>query len=221
LLSGILIGDNKDPFVQLTYIAETGYVAEMENGSFLVLDKGSLQRRMVTSGDVTIVAFDKYAFDLSQMTEESEALFRPSERSMEELFHPGNDRLVQTSPGRFTQELHDRFSSPLYSFVYMLIALAFMGQARTTRQSRTGALLYSVGAVVLVKGLGMTASSAISNNPNLIPLVYIIPVLAIIFYGGAAYGLYVIAIPENIFYKIAVLRRCFINRYFKDGFAAS
>lgn len=198
LLQGLLIVDNRDPLQQLSYIAESGYINETDDGSFLVLDKGTLQKRNNSNAEVVIVGFDKYAFDLTQFSSVEAAVFRPSERSLSELISPPNDALFKSYPGRFRQELHDRFTTPLYPLAFMMIALAYLGQAQTTRQSRTSAIFTSVGAVVLVKGLGLVASSAVANSAANIPLVYLAPIGAIAFYGGAAMGAYNIASAETI-----------------------
>ena len=45
---------------------------------------------------------------------------------------------LQDQPGRFAAELHERFASPLYAFAFVLIVLAFMRRAQSTRRAASG-----------------------------------------------------------------------------------
>ena len=59
------------------------------------------------------------------------------ERYLWQLISPDpNDPLYKEQPGQFRAELHDRLLAPLYPFAFVLIAFAFLGAPRTTRQSR-------------------------------------------------------------------------------------
>ena len=49
-----------------TYLAEQGEIVKNDTGSFLVLEKGSVQRLESGQRDPRIVTFDRYAFDLSK-----------------------------------------------------------------------------------------------------------------------------------------------------------
>ena len=47
-----------------------------------------------------------------------------------------DDPVYQQLSGQFRAELHDRFLSPIYPFAFAVLAFAFLGTPRTTRQSR-------------------------------------------------------------------------------------
>ena len=68
LLVGIFVDDRRDPRERATYLAEQGEIVKNDNGSFLVLEGGSIQRLEVGQRDPRIVTFDHYAFDLSKFT---------------------------------------------------------------------------------------------------------------------------------------------------------
>ena len=60
------------------------------------------------------------------------------------------DPQSKDQPGQFRAELHDRLLGPVYPFAFVLIAFAFLGAPRTTRQSPA----WSITAVILaVSGL--------------------------------------------------------------------
>jgi lipopolysaccharide export system permease protein len=152
LLAGLLMDDRRDPAVRITIVAELGEMVKNENGNYLLLQNGSIQRHETKQRDPNIVVFDRYAFDLSQYGN-SPAVVRYSvrERYLWQVMSPDPaDPLYQTQPGQFRAELHDRLLAPLYPFAFVLIAFAFLGAPRTTRQSAA----WSMTAVILsVAGL--------------------------------------------------------------------
>lgn len=191
-LMGVLIQDRRDPERVATYLAETGLTADVEGRSYLVLDKGSIQRRQPSARDVAIVAFDRYAIDLSQFGGKGEEIYKPRERSTMELLQPDPaDQQVQKFPGRFRSELHDRFANPIYPFAAVLIAFAALGQARTTRQGRGAAIAAAVIAFGALRLLGVGATTMATRSEAATPLLYLVPIagcalaVTVIFYPSA------------------------------------
>ena len=67
-------------------------------------------------------------------------------------------------------ELHDRLTAPLYPLVFTLVAYAYLGAPRTTRQSRNLSLLGTVGVVALLRFIGFAAGVISLNMPLVIVL---------------------------------------------------
>lgn len=181
-LMGVFIQDRRDPERISSYLAEKGVTAEIDSHSYLVLDKGSIQRRQPNARDAAIVAFERYAIDLSQFGGKGDETYKPRERTTMELILPDpDDQQVQKFPGRFRSELHDRFANPLYPFAAVLIAFAALGQARTTRQGRGAAIAAAVLAFGALRLLGVGATTMATRSAAATPLLYLVPIL-----GGAA-----------------------------------
>ena len=68
LLKGIFIYDNRDPKKALTYLAKDGSVLEVLDRAYLLLEQGQIHRRDVKSGDLSIINYDSYAFNLTTLT---------------------------------------------------------------------------------------------------------------------------------------------------------
>lgn len=216
ILLGIIVSDTRDPEVQLTYIAARGTITEHNDQSFFVLEDGNLQRRSVKDGSTAIVVFDRYAYDLTLLSRPGETIYRPSERYITELINPNpQDPWFQRWEGRFRQELHDRFAAPLYPLALMCIAFAMLGHARTTRQSRATAIAGAIGAMALVRGLGFAVSGMVATQPWAVPLVYLVPLGAILFFGLAAFGLVTPRLPQGL--SLAMARA---TQPLQDWFAA-
>ena len=166
-LLGIFMEDPRDKDKIIVYLAERGQTVESNGQAYLVLEKGSVQRQQPNSRDTSIVAFERYAVDLSAFNQEGgDVVYKPRERSTTQLMFPDKNELYyQIQEGRFRAELHDRMSSWLYPLAMMMIAFAALGDARTTRQGRGIAIAMAVIAVGVLRILGFAASSAVVRTP--------------------------------------------------------
>ncbi|HLG80161.1 MAG TPA: LPS export ABC transporter permease LptF [Bradyrhizobium sp.] len=172
LLKGIFIDDRRDPKERVSIVADHGTVVKDANGSFLVLEDGNLQRFEAGKRDPALVAFVRYAFDMSKFSKQGhDVLLGIRERYLWELMDPAEDDPVYKQvPGQFRAELHDRFMSPIYPFAFAALTFAFLGAPRTTRQSRN----FSIGGSILaVFGLRMAgfACSVMAVKSPAAPLV--------------------------------------------------
>src|ERR1700712_6070386 len=120
VLVGIFVDDRRDPKERLSIVADHGTVLKNEHGSFLVLEDGNLERFETGKGDPALVAFGRYAFDMSKFSNQnSNVTFGIRERYMWELISPvATDPVYQQMPEQFRAEMHDRFTAPIYPFVF-------------------------------------------------------------------------------------------------------
>jgi len=175
-LEGLLLDDNRSPDVSLTYLAETGRVVESEGNTLLVMTNGTVQRMERPEDELTVVAFDAYAFDLTDLTAGPvTTTFRPSERTLPELLNPDPDDAYRAErESRFAIEVHDRLSQPLAPFVYALVVFLFVGDPRMHRQSRLAGVAAAGLCVAAVRGATYGVLLAAETAPSLAPLVYVI-----------------------------------------------
>jgi lipopolysaccharide export system permease protein len=193
-LLGIFMEDQREKNKAIVYLAERGQTVETNGQAYLVLEKGSVQRKEPNSRDSSIVAFERYAVDLSAFNkEDGDVIYKPRERSTTQLLFPDrNEFLYKHQEGRFRAELHERLSSWLYPLAMMIIAFAALGSAQTTRQGRGLAIATAVAAVVLLRILGFALSSAVVRTPGAVLAVYALPLgtivicLLLILQGSAA-----------------------------------
>ena len=181
-LLGIFMEDQREKDKTIVYLAERGQTVETNGQAYLVLEKGSVQRKEPNSRDSSIVAFERYAVDLSAFNkEDGDIIYKPRERSTTQLLFPNKKEfLYRHQEGRFRAELHERLSSWLYPLAMMIIAFAALGNARTTRQGRGLAIAAAVIAVVLLRILGFAASSAVVRTPAAVIGVYALPLGTIV-----------------------------------------
>src|SRR5436305_9275942 len=172
ILAGIFIDDRRDPKERVTIIADHGTVLKNESGSYLVLEDGTLERFEAGKRDPALVAFGRYAFDMSKFSNQGrDVTLGIRERYLWELFSPPADDPVYIElPGQFRAELHDRFMAPIYPFAFAVHTFAFLGAPATTRQSRNFSIGGSILAVFGVRMLGF-ACSVMAVKSAMAPIV--------------------------------------------------
>jgi lipopolysaccharide export system permease protein len=188
LMMGIFVYDARNPENETTYIAERGRITQSDQNSYLILDQGVMQRRQGVNKTPSFVEFQRYAFDMSQLAPTSSVLYRATDRPLYDLIVADEtDATYKQDPGRFRAELHKRLAAPLFPIAGFILAFAFLGEARTTRQSRGLAIAAAAGAFGLVQVLGFGTSGFIAKNASLVWITYFVPL------AGIGYGLLMIA----------------------------
>ena len=187
-LAGIFLDDRRNPNERITVLSEIGELLDNSSGTYLVLQKGFVQRHEVGQRDPAMVVFDRYAFDLSQFAGTAQAVkYSIRERYLWQLLFPDpKDQLYIEQPDQFHAELHDRLMAPFYPIAFVVIAYAYLGAPRTTRQSRTLSILGAVGGVALLRLIGFASTVFGAAAPWMLALQYVALAVAV------GLGLYVI-----------------------------
>ena len=181
LLAGVFVDDRRDPNERVSIVADHGTVLKNEGGSFLILEDGNLERFEVGKRDPAMVAFGRYAFDMSKFSNhDHDVALGIRERYLWELISPApDDPVYMQIPGQFRAELHDRFMSPIYPFAFAALTFAFLGTPRTTRQSRNFSIGGSILAVFGLRMIGF-ACSVMAVKSALAPIVQYLMLFAAI-----------------------------------------
>ncbi|WP_075221086.1 LPS export ABC transporter permease LptF [Acuticoccus yangtzensis] len=185
-LTGLVLDDRRSASSDVTYLAETGRVVETDGNVLLVMTNGSVQRMERPSDELTVVAFDAYAFDLSALNSGPvQTTFRPSERTLFELLAPAteDDTYRAGREPQFAIEVHDRLSQPLAPFVYALVVFLFVGDPRMHRQGRMAGIIAAGIAVAAIRASVYGTLLAAEQTPAMAYMSYVL--LAVI--GAAAF----------------------------------
>ena len=191
-LLGLLVHDERDDKQLMSYLADRGRIISNDDGAYLVMFDGHVHRFETKSPDqgVQIVAFDQYLLNISDLNPKDTGSkeLRPRERSLGELLNPDPKLLkAKGAVGQLRTELHDRFSTPFYPLLFAFLAVAILGHARTTRESRWAQILIAAGIAVGLRVSGLTASNLVTLSAGATPLVYLIPIAAILVAALAAH----------------------------------
>ncbi|MEO0731004.1 MAG: LPS export ABC transporter permease LptF, partial [Pseudomonadota bacterium] len=178
-LKGLLVHDQRKPKEIVSVTAETGRIVKSDGAPFLLMSGGHILRQDDAGGASTIIRFQSYPIELGDFERKQGAAYswKPKERYIGELLYPDpKDFRVQKQPGKLRAELHERFSNPLYPFAFVLIAIASIGQAQSTRSNRTKALVGGFIAATVLRLIGMTASKMVTSDAAMVPLLYAVPI---------------------------------------------
>ena len=191
-LLGIFIQDSRDENLVISYIAERGRIIPGHDGNYLVLENGSVQRDTSRDQDASIVAFQRYALDLSQLTSSNgEIVYRPHERLTSDLLGEYlNGQATKADKIRIASELSDRFSSPLYAFPFAAIGFAALNRARTTRQRAIGGVLIAIASAAVIRIGGFVLAVGLKATSVLLPMsiTYPLAVTVIVSIGLFLWG---------------------------------
>ncbi len=182
-LIGLVLNDTRKANESQAYLAERGQIVKHEGSAYLVMTNGHILRRAAGDKPAEVIVFDRYLVDLDQFDKKTPGTidYKPRERYFSELYNPDpSSKLYKAHPGQFRAELHERFSNPLYPLAFVLIALASVGQAQSTRQNRNERMIIGFVAATSCRLGGLALNNVVVVNPIYVPLMYLLPLTAMV-----------------------------------------
>lgn len=189
-LLGLLIHDGREQKQTSSYLAERALIIRQDANAFLRMENGHIIRQKEGDAAPQLISFSEYAVDLNELEQRADqpSASRPRERfTTDLLFLSSDDPMFKSGRGRAVSELHERFASPLYGFAFVLIVLAFVGRAQTTRQSRLNGVIGAFAVAMFTRAAGIAANNSVTIRPSLAPLLYAIPAGAAVAAAFATY----------------------------------
>lgn len=214
-LTGILISDDRTEGKSQVYLAREGYLARFGDEAVLYLRDGEIQQRDAADGSASVIRYDSYAFDLNTLSARDESFSRrPKERTTPELLFPDpNDKYLKKRPELYTSQIHQRFSEMLWPFAYVMVVLAFCGQARSSRQGYGSAIISAMLLLLTLRGLAFSAASNIKSNESAAIFLYLLPLAAIVYSGWYLIRNRLVAVPRLLQPTIARLSLAIEQQY--------
>ncbi len=177
---GILVHDNRDPAAATTYMAEAGEITDSDAGPRFLLVNGNVQR-IEGPGRIATLQFDRYVIDLAPFQKGERADQRGTqERYLPELLNPPDAaNLSEQKIRSYFADAHERLSSPLYSFIFVLIPAAAILAAGSARRSIAWRIGLAALIALTIRMAGLGVRGVVGNNNDLWPLLYIVPIVGI------------------------------------------
>ena len=178
-IRGILVHDSREPDRPLTYVATNGVLAQTAAGARLIMFNGTIEQSGKSGAQLTILHFRSYSINLDQFASRSRiALRATSERFLPELLWPTETQgLTPRIRNSWKAAAHDRLSQPLYCLAFALIALAAVTRGRRRRGGHALRLTFAALAAAAVRIAGYGVAGAAKNQPALLALFYVVPLL--------------------------------------------
>jgi lipopolysaccharide export system permease protein len=174
VLGGIFVADSRNPGYELIYYAREGAVDE--KSSALVMRDGEVHRKL-PDGGVSIIKFDSYAFDLTDLTKMAgAATIRAQDRSLGYLLAPDvTEENYKKNPGAYDAELHRRFTEWTFPILFGLIALVVSSDARSHREARLHPMVRALLITLVLRWATFYVANNAEDSRLFIPLMYAIP----------------------------------------------
>jgi lipopolysaccharide export system permease protein len=198
IMTGMMISDSKSGSAPVVFIAQTGVISKPDTGPVIVLRNGSIQRKL-PSGDLDIVGFSTYVFELKGFADQTlELFYKPSDRFLPELLSPDLTHYWdQSHVGDLYTEANRRLASPLLSLAAVALALMAVLGGAYSRQGYTKRIVWaSAGLVVMLLAFSGILPAA-SKQPMIGVVLYILP-LAVVFFATAKMRPHIRADIKNI-----------------------
>jgi lipopolysaccharide export system permease protein len=174
-IRGVFVHDDRNKTRPVTYIAESGQLAQTTAGVRLIMVDGTIEVGSHNGAQLQVLKFQRYVFDLDQFASPAHATDRASsERYLSELFWP-DPSLPAKTRNAYIAEGHNRLSQPLYCIVFALIALAAILRGSRARGANALRLTFAIVAVAAVRIAGYGIQGLAVRDPSLNVLFYLVP----------------------------------------------
>lgn len=181
VLGGLFVSDSRDPAFDMIYYAREGSVLKRDDANLLLMADGEIHRRTLADGQVSIVRFTSYAFDLSEFSASTgKPSLLPKDQTTQYLWSPDpNDKIFQTRPLLLSSELHKRLAEWIYPLAFGMIAIGACAKVRSHREPAWSAMFNAVAAAFILRWIGIFVEDAAEKSRLVLPLIYLVPLAGI------------------------------------------
>lgn len=190
VLKGLFVADYREPDNAYIYYAKEGAVDP--GGSQLIMKDGQVQREDA-AGNVSIVQFDSYSFDLSALTEDrSQTSRRATDRGLGYLLNPPKDDPDYLgNPGAYRAELTRRLTDWTLPLTYAIFTILIVGDARSHRERRMPPMATAFGLALFLRLASHFSTNQAENDPAFIYIAYAIAIMTLLL------GVYLLLKPRR------------------------
>ena len=182
-INGLLIHDLTEADKPQTYIAQNGEFIDLKNKKVLRLFNGNVQIYDNDENRISEIRFETYDLNLTPYNKEENKHIYSDELYTFQIFNNLKNKSIKSlneDEREQFAELHKRFSSPLYIFVFAFIPLIILKFSKKPGDSN----LYSIAIVSSIAFIFQITQITISNllveQSNLVFIVYFLPLLFLI-----------------------------------------
>ena len=173
-LRGILVHEARASSEPSTLMAESGKLVNTDDGPRLVLLNGNRQEIQAGNGELSLLYFERYAFDFGDVTGLDATRFKEAkERLLPDLLWP-DDVVEERHRREFAAEGHRRLLTPVVSLLFVFVGLGALFSGDFNRRGSSWRLLVAVAAAISLQALTFSLMDLIVRAPDLIPLIYLL-----------------------------------------------
>lgn len=180
----LVANDSRNPKNEVTYIAKSAFVSEVEGKPALVLRDGQRQS-LRSNGALESLTFQQSPLELGAFVNDQKALIlEESDRYLPELFYPDMTNYYDNkNADALLAEGHARIATPLLNIAMSMLAIFAVLGGDFSRRGYARRIGIASGAALVVRLLAFWATSAASKDPALNVVQYALPVVVILLVG--------------------------------------
>ena len=177
---GILVQDNRKPETPTTIMAKRGAVEAGPEGPRVLLFEGNRQELDRKSGNLSVLYFKEYSFEVNLLGEDRREWREPGERFLNELLYPDNSPNDRQYRNKLIAEGHSRIVAPILAITLPFIALFILLPGQFNKRGQLPRLLIAVGIAAGVQGLAVALLQLASKDLIFVPLMYLNAVVPLV-----------------------------------------
>jgi len=180
----LVANDSRNPKNEVTYIAKSAFLSELEGKPALILRDGQ-RETLRANGALESLSFQQSPLELGAFVNDQKAvILEESDRFLPELFYPDMTNYYDNANvDKFLSEGHARIATPLLNIAMAMLAIfAVLGGDFSRRgYARRIAIASGVALVVRIAAFGATSQAA--KDPDLNVVQYLLPIGVVIVIG--------------------------------------
>ncbi len=172
-LYGIMLNDDRSQKYSITITAQKGEIIANQNGVYLFMEDGTVQRFNYEKNNSEILNFDSYVFNLTRdKGKDSQVQWKAKERYFHELINYEDD-LDENRIKKIRSEIHERLTYPLLPIVLSMIATAAILFGDFSRRGNLKNIVFASLCGILFMVLNIVSYELIENSAKFTPFLYI------------------------------------------------
>jgi lipopolysaccharide export system permease protein len=177
----LVANDSRDPNAEVTYIAKSAFLSEIEGKPALVLNDGQRQS-IKANGALESLTFQQSPLELGAFVDDQKAvILEESDRYLPELFYPDmTNHYDNRNADMLLAEGHARLSSPLLNLAMAMLAIYAVLGGDFSRRGYAKRIAAASGAALMLRLAAFAGTSAAGDDPQLNIVQYAIPVFVIL-----------------------------------------
>ncbi|MCE2890821.1 MAG: LptF/LptG family permease, partial [Hyphomonadaceae bacterium] len=182
-LNGLIISDTKSASNPVVYVAQRGTIAKLETGPVIVLQEGSVQRK-IENGEIDLIGFSNYVVELRGFADKNlELFYKPSDRFLPQLLKPDlTDYWDRDHVGDLLAEAHRRLAAPIICLSSVALAMLAILGGSFSRQGYAARIGWAFGGLIFMLLSFTGLIPTVADQPGLGMILYLIP-LGVLFFA--------------------------------------
>ena len=175
-MNDVFLSDRRNPNESVTHTAASAYLTRTETGPALVMIDGLTQRLSRPELQLNTTHFADLSYSLSGM-------ISAEDRTSAHLRHLNTYEMLTTpvhiqvrtgvNTGVFAEELHTRFTQPLFALAAVLLGFASLLSGGFSRFGVWRQIVIALILLILIKALESLVTEPVLSNSSLWPLLYL------------------------------------------------